>query len=92
MEGLNTKWLKKIRTLKMIGNKGKYNSFLSGMNIRLGGRLMTQSIRPRFTTQSMQNGSLARVKVDFVDKSRFTGKNKRGTFSFTVSISHIIHK
>jgi hypothetical protein len=92
VEGLNTRFLKKISTLKMIGNKGKYNSFLSGMNIRLGGRLITQSIRPRFTIQSLQNGSLARVKVDFVDKSRYTGKNKRGAFSFTVSISHIINK
>ena len=72
--------------------KGKYNSFISGINIRLGGRLMTQSIRPRFTTQNVQEGSLARVKVDFVNKSRFTGKNKRGVYSFTVAISHVINK
>jgi hypothetical protein len=66
-------------------------SYLSGMNINLAGRLMTQSIRPRFTVQSKQEGSLARVKVHFTEKSRFTGKNKRGAFSFTVSISHVLN-
>jgi hypothetical protein len=66
-------------------------SYLSGMNINLAGRLMTQSMRPRFTVQSKQEGSLARVKVHFTEKSRFTGKNKRGAFSFTVSISHVLN-
>lgn len=66
-------------------------SYLSGMNIKLAGRLMTQSIRPRFTVQSKQEGSLARVKVHYTEKSRFTGKNKRGAFSFTVSISHVLN-
>ena len=62
------------------------------MSVRLGGRLITQSLRPKFSVQGMQNGSLARVKVDFVEKSRFTGKNKRGAYSFTVAISHVINK
>jgi hypothetical protein len=63
-------------------------SYLSGMNIKLAGRLMTQSIRPRFTVQGYQEGSLARVKIHLIEKSRFTGKNKRGVFSFTITISH----
>jgi len=66
-------------------------SYLSGMNIKLAGRIMTQSMRPRFTVQSHQEGSLARVKVHFTEKSRFTGKNKRGAFSFTVTISHVLN-
>jgi len=61
------------------------------MNVKLAGRLMTQSIRPRFTVQSLQEGSLARVKVHFIEKSRFTGKNKRGAFSFTITISHVFN-
>jgi hypothetical protein len=71
--------------------KGENLSYLSGINIKLAGRLMTQSIRPRFTVQSLQEGSLARVKVHFIEKSRFTGKNKRGAFSFTVTISHVFN-
>ena len=74
------------------GSSGKiFFSYLSGMNVKLAGRLMTQSIRPRFTVQSFQEGSLARVKVHYVEKSRFTGKNKRGAFSFTVTISHVFN-
>lgn len=69
----------------------KYNSYLSGINVRLAGRLMTQSLRPRFTVQSKQDGSLARVKVHFIQKSRFTGKNKRGAFSFTVTTSNVFN-
>ena len=70
----------------------KYPSYLSGMNVKLAGRLMTQSMRPRFTVQSFQEGSLARVKVHFIEKSRFTGKNKRGAFSFTITLSHVFNK
>jgi hypothetical protein len=66
-------------------------SYLSGVNIKLAGRIMTESMRPRFTVQSFQEGSLARVKVHFTEKSRFTGKNKRGAFSFTVTISHVLN-
>ena len=68
-----------------------YFSYLSGINVRLGGRLMTQAMRARFSVQTKQSGSLARFKVDLVEKSRFTGKNKRGAYSFTVTISHVIN-
>ena len=58
--------------------------------MRLAGRLMTQKMRPRFTVQIKQNGSLARVKADYIEKSRYTSKNKRGAYSFTISMGHII--
>jgi len=64
-------------------------SYLSGIKVRLAGRLITQRIVPRFTVQSIQMGSLARGKINYVDTSRFTHKNKRGAFSFTVTTSHI---
>nr|YP_009711103.1 ribosomal protein S3 [Turbinellus floccosus]QGI24498.1 ribosomal protein S3 [Turbinellus floccosus] len=64
-------------------------SYLSGIKVRLGGRLITQRVVPRFTIQSLQIGSLARGKVNFTDSSRITLKNKRGAFSFTVTTSHI---
>jgi Mitochondrial ribosomal protein (VAR1) len=67
-------------------------SYLSGIKVRLGGRLITQRIVPRFTVQSLQIGSLARGKVNFTDSSRITLKNKRGAFSFTVTTSHIFDK
>jgi hypothetical protein len=64
-------------------------SYLSGIKIRLAGRLITQRVVPRFTVQSVQMGSLARGKINYIDSSRFTHKNKRGAFSFTVTTSHI---
>nr|YP_010555511.1 ribosomal protein S3 [Ramaria rubella]UYR22260.1 ribosomal protein S3 [Ramaria rubella] len=64
-------------------------SYLSGIKVRLAGRLSTQKIVPRFTAQSYQMGSLARGKINFSDSSRITLKNKRGAYSFTVTTSHI---
>jgi hypothetical protein len=87
--GLHGQGIKEIG--QPVRQKSAKFSYLSGMNIKLAGRLMTQSIRPRFTVQSKQEGSLARVKVHFTEKSRFTGKNKRGAYSFTVSISHVLN-
>jgi Mitochondrial ribosomal protein (VAR1) len=75
---------------KISSKKMAYTSFLSGINVKLAGRLMTQGIRPRFSVETIQNGSLSRFKVDYIEKSRFTGKNKRGAFSFTVVLSHIV--
>jgi hypothetical protein len=81
----------KLTTHDMQSPKEECISYLSGMNIKLAGRLMTQSMRPRFTVQSLQEGSLARVKVHYIENSRFTGKNKRGAFSFTITISHVFN-
>jgi hypothetical protein len=67
-------------------------SYLSGLKVRLGGRLLSQRVVPRFTVQSFQIGSLARGKINFTDSSRITLKNKRGAFSFTVTTSHIFDK
>lgn len=61
-------------------------SFLTGIKIRLGGRLLSQKVIPRFTVQTFQEGSLARTKANVLTSSRFTHKNKRGTFSITVSV------
>jgi hypothetical protein len=84
---LRTKLRKALKTISIV----KTPSYLAGLNVRLAGRLMTQPMRPRFTVQAKQHGSLARVKVAFVEKSRYTGKNKRGAFSFTVVMGHSTH-
>ena len=63
-------------------------SVISGANIKLGGRLMKGKIVPRRTVKKIQYGSLARSKSNYVTTARLTQKNKRGSFSFTVSIGH----
>ena len=72
-------------------NLNKFSRFatiLTGVNIKLGGRLMRGKIVPRRTVKKIQYGSLARSKSNYVTTARLTQKNKRGTFSFTVSIGH----
>ena len=63
-------------------------SYLSGFKIRVAGRLLTQPIIPKITTKIIQKGSINRTNTDFVTTSRYTGKNKRGAFSITVTIGH----
>jgi len=64
-------------------------SYLSGFKIRVAGRLLTQRVVPRLTVKTIQRGTLARGKAQFVDSARFTNKNKRGSFSITVTMGHI---
>ena len=68
----------------------KTSSIISGVNIRLGGRTFRQKIIPRRTVQQIQRGSLANDKVDLVEKSLSTGKTKRGSYSFSVRLGHIL--
>ena len=60
-------------------------AFLSGMNIRIAGRLLTQKVIPRITVKTIRRGALAKSKVNFSDVARLTKKNKRGAFSITIS-------
>nr|YP_009912201.1 ribosomal protein S3 [Dictyophora indusiata]QLD96638.1 ribosomal protein S3 [Dictyophora indusiata] len=66
-------------------------SYLSGIKIRLGGRLSTEKLIPRKTVKTYQIGSIARNKVNYKDNTRVTLKNKRGVYSFTVITSHIFN-
>jgi Mitochondrial ribosomal protein (VAR1) len=75
---------------KMITNKvSKIPSFISGVKIKIAGRLLTQRVIPRKTVKTISKGSLARGKIIFLEKGRFTNKNKRGAFSITVTTGHI---
>ena len=67
----------------------KTSSIVSGVNIRLGGRTFKQKIIPRKTVQLIQKGSLNRANVNFIEKARFTGKTRRGSYSFTVTLGHV---
>ena len=61
---------------------------ITGIKIKLGGRILAQKIVPRFTSQTFQEGSLTRTNADFVTSSIFTNKNRKGTYSISVSIGH----
>jgi len=87
---------KKLFTIAKIKKTNKFSnkysiipSYLSGFKIRVAGRLLTQRVIPRLTVKTIQRGTLARGKAKFVDSARFTNKNKRGSFSITITMGHI---
>jgi hypothetical protein len=63
-------------------------AFLSGMKIRIAGRLLTQRVVPRKTVKTTIRGALATGKVNYSEVARLTKKNKRGAFSITVTSGH----
>ena len=77
------------KTNKFSNSSSIIPSYLSGLKIRVAGRLLTQRVIPRLTVKTLQRGTLARGKAQFVDSSRFTHKNKRGSFSITVTMGHV---
>jgi len=77
------------KTNKFINKYSIIPSYLSGFKIRVAGRLLTQRVIPRKTVKTIQRGTLARGKAQFVDSARFSNKNKRGSFSITVTMGHI---
>jgi Mitochondrial ribosomal protein (VAR1) len=77
------------KTNKFINKYSIIPSYLSGFKIRVAGRLLTQRVIPRLTVKTIQRGNLAKGKAQFVDSARFSNKNKRGSFSITVTMGHI---
>jgi Mitochondrial ribosomal protein (VAR1) len=63
---------------------------LAGLSVKVAGRVMTQRVVPRKTVKFTQKGSLSRTKSVFVENARFTNKNKRGSFSITVSSGYFL--
>jgi len=66
-------------------------SKLTGITIKVAGRLMTQRVIPRRTVKIISSGALSRNKTMFTETARFTNKNKRGAFSLTVTLGHRLH-
>nr|YP_010192408.1 ribosomal protein S3 [Amanita sinensis]QZN08145.1 ribosomal protein S3 [Amanita sinensis] len=60
-------------------------AFLSGINIKVGGRLLNNKMVPRKTVKTIRRGAVAKGKINYLDVARFTNKNKRGAYSITVS-------
>jgi len=90
--------IKKLFSVAKLKNPNKFvkktrssliPSFLSGIKIRLAGRLLTQRVIPRLTVKTIQRGTLARGKSNFVNSARFTNKNRRGAYSITVTMGHV---
>jgi hypothetical protein len=63
-------------------------TILNGIKIRLAGRLITQNIVPKNTVTFVERGGFAKGHNNLSDCSTFTAKNKLGTYSVRVWLSH----
>lgn len=71
---------------------GKVNlvqSNISGIKLKLGGRLEKSPIIPRKSSQEVLMGNMSRGSTSFKNMSRLTYKNKRGAYSITVTSSYL---
>lgn len=66
--------------------------YLTGLTIKFAGRFPTQKIVPRKTVKTEKIGSLARKKAVLVETARFSNKNRRGSFSISVSTGLYLNK
>jgi len=59
-----------------------------GLSLKIAGRLAKDRIQPRKTLKTITVGNLNMNRVDFVEKSSFSSKNRRGTYTITVKMAH----
>jgi len=59
-------------------------AFLSGLNLKIGGRLMKEPIIPRLTTKNFERGATSPGKVNYLDIANITNKNKKGANTITI--------
>jgi hypothetical protein len=89
------KFLKKAIIINPINfNKfsinNKFPSFISGIKIKVAGRLLTDAVIPRKTVLTIRKGTLSRNKINFLDIAKYTSKNKRGAYSLTITTGQIL--
>ena len=80
-----------VKSIKKINNKDQVNiipAFISGITIKVAGRLMKYKVVPRKTVKIFRRGSSSIGKINYSDISRYTNKNKRGSFTITVKSGH----
>jgi hypothetical protein len=81
----------KTKIFKKRFSNNKIPSFLSGISLKLAGRVLTQKIQKRVKSKIIQKGSLAKANTGLINTNTFINKNKRGVFSITIKIGHIIN-
>lgn len=60
-------------------------AFLSGLNIKIAGRLMREPIIPRLTTKVYEKGATATGKINYLDVATKTTKNKKGAYTIKIT-------
>lgn len=88
--------LRKAKALNKKGSSGEKRqqiaSKLTGIKVRIAGRLARQRVVPKRTVKTTYKGAISRSINNLVDSATFTDKNKKGAFSIRVWLSHRIKK
>jgi len=69
---------KKGNTIKIIP------AFLSGIYVKIAGRLMREPIIPRITTKVYERGASSTGKVNYLDVATITKKNRKGAYTIKI--------
>lgn len=72
----------------VLDNKKSLASKLTGIKIRLAGRLPRQRIVPKKTVKTAYKGGISKSVVNYVDSSSYINKGRRGSFCVKVTLSH----
>nr|YP_009715276.1 hypothetical protein [Russula subnigricans]QGK88082.1 hypothetical protein [Russula subnigricans] len=81
----------KVSKINKRFSSNKVPSFLSGIYLKLAGKVLTQKIQKKIKSKVVQIGSLARTRARLININRFVNKNKRGVNSVTVITGHFIN-
>ena len=79
--------LYKVVETKLLNNLNEdfLPSKFAGIKIKIAGRLMNYKSKPRKTIKKSNLGIYSNGKINFKDFARYTNKNKKGSFSITIS-------
>jgi len=92
--------INKIYSNKAIKNLNDHNlksvnfipAFISGLILKIGGRLMKEPIIPRLTTKKFERGATSPGKVNYLDIANITKKNKKGANTITIKAAQNFFK
>ena len=60
-------------------------TYLSGINIRIGGRLLREAFIPRISKKRFERGASSIGKVNYLDSASITNKNRKGSYTLKIS-------
>src|SRR5260221_251255 len=63
-------------------------TYLTGMKLKISGRLAKQKVVPKRTVKTAYKGGISENKYNIVESSTFTHKNKKDAFSIRICLSH----
>ena len=90
--------LRPVKASSLTSSDQLLPAYITGMKIRVSGRLVTERSVPRQTVKTVQIGSFSRLtplqgegtcQNNVIDSASFTSKNKKGAFTVKVWISQL---